>query len=290
MAQVLDQTEPRPRDEPADAGRQSVPSWHYRCAGTFTLIELLVVISIIAILAALLLPALNKARDKVKVATCLSNQRQMHIAAAAYAGDADGVLPVGRNSIRLADLYDNSSGQPWALAGLLATTGYLDSINVLIEPDYVVPCSNPTCAVNDYASLSLQNIQAVFRTSLRTGTAPSSSRIEGAYAMFTVADPWGGYRCIDGRSARPGTTVSTSYQNLAALIQCRVNGRIGAADDYGCGANGHRRQRMNCTYLDGHGKTLNIFAVELSVKYGNYYTGFNLTDSYWLWADQEDKR
>jgi len=96
-----------------DKRERRCPRWGRRQAKGFTLIKLLVVISVIALLMAILLPSLQKARRMAQASVCRSNLKQWGLIFQLYAFDNDHKLP---QSIAGAGL--NAQDAYWILATL----------------------------------------------------------------------------------------------------------------------------------------------------------------------------
>jgi prepilin-type N-terminal cleavage/methylation domain-containing protein/prepilin-type processing-associated H-X9-DG protein len=116
----------------ADAGRQRAEDQVSRRQG-FSLIELLVVIAIIAILAALLLPSLNKAKAKAYQAQCVGNLRQLAITYQLYADDNAGrLVPNGAIST------PTPTVKLWVIGGEHFRPQHFTNRNYLLDPQHAL--------------------------------------------------------------------------------------------------------------------------------------------------------
>ncbi len=126
----------------------------------FTLIELLVVIAIIAILAAILFPVFAQAREKARAASCVSNMKQIGLAALMYAQDYDEVF-VGSYT------YPNTWGQCPMLRWNDLIYPYMKNIQIFACPSTRRPL------VDDNGRLNCAPVAAVYGSAL--GQEPGTS-------------------------------------------------------------------------------------------------------------------
>lgn len=100
------------------------PSSEDWCSRKFTLLELLIVIAIIAVLAAMLLPALNSAREKGRAISCVGNLSNMMKAQMFYADDNNGLMPAN-----IADFM--GKGETYYWSRVLFTLDYIRKMRAL---------------------------------------------------------------------------------------------------------------------------------------------------------------
>ncbi|MBN2641076.1 MAG: prepilin-type N-terminal cleavage/methylation domain-containing protein [Victivallales bacterium] len=191
----------------------------------FTLIELLVVIAIIAILAGMLLPALNNARIIAKTIKCVSNQKQIGLGILQYANDFNGSLPIGT-----ADGF-SGIGISWdrqvaeylgtRLPGNEATSG--DQVTRPI-PALACPEDNGKRADGYYTRSYALNAILDAGEDLKTKAAGcplfGNSYICGIATYCTNGGVWGYNGLWSGRLGKiAGSTImSTDYHNPGSYI------------------------------------------------------------------------
>jgi len=131
----------------------------------FTLIELLVVIAIIAILAAVLFPVFATAREKARMTSCLSNEKQIALGLIQYSQDYDELMPIGT-----ANYGGQATWWNWGMGWAGQVYPYVKSTAVFTCPDDTQVPTCTGCTEVSYAMNAVVNYNPITKMQLPTIT------------------------------------------------------------------------------------------------------------------------
>ena len=198
----------------------------------FTLVELLVVIAVVSILAALLLPALQKARESAQAVACLNNMRQCGLYLSMYAEETEGAVCIidGALQWHTGVFRDYIPDALDAAGAAVQNTGILK--NRLALCPSAPPSPTPDSEFNTYGISHFSNFHVDYRIEISSSPAQyymPTRKFRVPTKMLVLADS---IRATSGASADKGQQTSIFYarQTMVPASQpvahARHNGRI----------------------------------------------------------------